>query len=380
MSEVVNILEKLIAFPTVCETPNEDLINYVADYLTPLGFRVKKLPGEYPHRLSLIASIGPESDDGIVFSAHSDVVPVQGQPWTTDPFVLTQRDGKLLGRGTSDMKGFLACMLVAAKTAASRKAELKSPIHFAVSYDEEIGCVGCRSLLSYLKENKFAARGCVIGEPTLMDLVIGHKGKMAVKVNTTGLSAHSSNPFRGTNAILLATKVIEEIELLQARMIADPKLQDSTFEVPHSTAQIGVINGGIAVNIVPDSCEFKFEMRLLAGANGEEYVHQLQQKADEIAKTFKNGGSVKIEIINNYPGLNTPESDEFVKSLLNGKNKTARINFGTEGGLFQEFLNGIPVVVCGPGSIDRAHKADEWITSEELDEGVEFLKNVISTL
>lgn len=374
---VGEILAKLIGFPTICQSPNDDLIEYVYKYLTKLNFRVIKLPSEHSGRLSLLASIGPPTDNGIVFSAHSDVVPVKNQPWTSDPFQLTEKDGKLIGRGSSDMKGFLACMLVAATYASQRESELVDPLHLAISYDEEIGCVGVRSLLSHLQQTGFSARGCIIGEPTMMDLVTGHKGKMAVQVQCHGLSAHSSDPAKGCNAILLGCEVIREIEAIQAGMITSD-LQDMSYEVTHSTAQVGVINGGIALNIVPDTCDLQFEMRLLAGDSGIKYVNHLKSRFKEILANEPKG-SIDIRILNEYPGLNTPDAG-FAASLKTSGKRSTRISFGTEGGLFQHYLNGIPVVVCGPGSIERAHKADEWITKEELDDGVEFLKNVIDQL
>lgn len=380
----VHILQKLIGFPTLCLTPNEDLIDYVEDYLKGLEFRTYKLESEHSGRFSLLASIGPETDNGIIFSAHSDVVPVEGQPWTTDPFRMTEVDGKLVGRGTSDMKGFLACVLETAKYVSSMKEDLKNPLHIAISYDEEIGCVGVRSLLSYLKERNFKASGCIIGEPTEMKLVTGHKGKQAVKVICSGVSGHSSNPERGCNAILLACELVKEVEALQEDLKSDIKAHDISYEVPYTTAQIGLFNGGVALNIIPDKCEFQFEMRLLKSANADANIQRVRNKANELLRSerFKLG-HVDIVKLNGYPGVSTPADAEFVSALASNfppGNKAARINFGTEGGLFQEALNGIPTVCCGPGSIDRAHKADEWITEQELEDAVQFLKRTIDQL
>jgi len=372
---VQDTLAELVAFPTVCKTPNEDLIVFVEEQLEPLGFRITKFPGEVG-RLSLLASIGPETDDGVVFSAHSDVVPVEGQPWTSDPFQLKSVDGKLVARGTSDMKGFLACMLEAAKHAAKHVEQLKRPIHLAVSYDEEIGCVGVRSLLAHLQSQGFKAGGCIIGEPTEMEQIIGHKGKLAVEVQCTGLSAHSSNPARGCNAVLLACDLVQEVQALQADLTVS--LLDDRYEVPHSTAQVGVFRGGVALNIVPDRCDFQFEMRLLAGSDAAGYVERIRTRAAQLVQEKYPQGTVSVTELNGYPGLDTPETSAFAQSLTKQfvRRGTKRINYGTEGGLFQEYL-GLPVVVCGPGSIDRAHKADEWVLPTELDESVAFLNSVI---
>lgn len=372
------ILERLIAFPTVCRTKNVELIDWVEAFLQGLGARCHRVPGREDGRFNLFASIGPDTPDGIVLSAHSDVVPVEGQPWTTDPFVLTERDGKLYGRGSSDMKGFLACMLVAARYAASQSG-LRAPLHLAISHDEEIGCVGVHSMLRDLAARGFQARGCVIGEPTGLRAVSGHKGKLAARIVCHGLAAHSANPSRGCNAIGLATEMVKAIESLQEEL-KETGVQDAQYEVPYSTLQVGLIRGGVALNIVPDQCEVQFEMRLLPGVDPQPLLDRLRAVADRLCAERRHA-RIEIETLNTYPGLHTSDSASFLHEIMRitGDNAPSRIGFGTEGGLFREYL-GMPVVVCGPGSIDRAHKADEFILPEELQHGVRFVEQVVDML
>lgn len=381
---VRSILEELIGFPTVCRGENVQLIGWVENYLKELGARCIRIQGNNSGQCNLLASIGPPTDDGIVLSAHSDVVPVDGQPWSTDPFSLTEKNGKLFGRGTSDMKGFLACMLIAARH-ASQKSKLTRPLHLAVSFDEEIGCVGIRSLLEHLEKIQFRATGCIVGEPTLMHVVTGHKGKLAARICCYGLSAHSANPALGCNAIMLGCDMIREVEGLQANLINSGPI-DSAYEVPHGTVQVGVMKGGVAVNIVPDYCEVEFEMRLLSGSNSPDwYLSRLEEQAARLLKDKYPKGKVEIVKLASYPGLNPTNQSNFPQKVSrfagNESDQPGRINFGTEGGLYQQFLGkDFPVVVCGPGSINRAHKADEYIHIEELQEGVKFLKAIVDDL
>ncbi|GCD54362.1 acetylornithine deacetylase [Acetobacter pasteurianus] len=375
---VQDILSQLVAFPTICRTENQNLIDWVEEFLRACGARCLRVPGEQAGRFNLLASIGPDTPDGIVLSAHSDVVSVEGQPWKTAPFTLTAYDGNLYGRGTSDMKGFLACMLVAARYAA-QKTTLRAPLHLAISYDEEIGCVGVHSLLRSLAVHKFQARGCVVGEPTNLHVVSGHKGKLAARIVCHGLAAHSANPARGSNAILLASDMVQAIKFLQDEL-QNNGAQDENFEVPYNTLQVGLIQGGVALNIVPDLCEVHFEMRLLPGVDPALYIERLKQEGARLCTTYPSA-RIEIETLNTYPGLNTRDGTPFLQEIMaiTGDNAPSYIGFGTEGGLFKEYLD-IPVVVCGPGSIDRAHKADEFIRLDELSAGVQFVEKIVEKL
>ncbi|GBQ89069.1 acetylornithine deacetylase ArgE [Gluconacetobacter johannae DSM 13595] len=383
MSRTVDFLARLVAFPTISRQTNLPLLDWVEGELAATGARIRRLPGDAPGRGSLLATIGPERDDGIVLSAHSDVVPVAGQDWTSDPFVLTERDGRLYGRGSSDMKGFLACMLTAAHDAARRPA-LARPLHLAVSYDEEIGCVGVRALLRQLRDDGFRAAGCVVGEPTDLHVAVGHKGKVAATITCTGRAAHSANPWLGQNAILMAADMVRAIEALQRDVERDGARADG-YAVPFGTVQVGIIQGGTALNIVPDRCQVAFEMRLLPGDDPAPYLERLRRAAAGVvadrAPLSGPGGEIAIAVDNAYPGL-VPDTASEICALglaAAGRNEVVSVGFGTEAGLFQEQL-GLPCIICGPGSIDRAHKPDEYVTRAELAEGDRFLARVIDAL
>ncbi|MBB2200064.1 acetylornithine deacetylase [Gluconacetobacter tumulisoli] len=383
MNRTVDFLARLVAFPTISRQTNLPLLDWVEGELAGTGARIRRLPGDAPGRGSLLATIGPDRDDGIVLSAHSDVVPVAGQDWTSDPFELTERDGRLYGRGSSDMKGFLACMLTAAHEAARRPA-LARPLHLAVSYDEEIGCVGVRSLLRQLRDDGFRAGGCVVGEPTDLQVAVGHKGKVAATITCTGRAAHSANPYLGRNAILMAADMVRAIEALQHDLERDGARADG-YAVPFGTVQVGIIQGGTALNIVPDRCTVAFEMRLLPGDDPAPYLERLRQAAARIvgerAPASGTGGEIAITVDNAYPGL-VPDTGSDICALglaAAGRNEVVSVDFGTEAGLFQEQL-GLPCIICGPGSIDRAHKPDEYVTRAELAEGDRFLARVIDAL
>ncbi|AHI25082.1 acetylornithine deacetylase (ArgE) [Komagataeibacter xylinus] len=373
----VAALAHLVAWPTLSREGNLGLIEWYAQQLRAARAAVTVVRHGETDRYGLFATIGPDVGQGIVLSGHSDVVPVQGQAWTCDPFSLTDRDGKLFARGSSDMKGFLACMLTAARYAAGRA--LRRPLHFAVSCDEEIGCVGVRSLLAFLRERGVTAQGCIVGEPTGLQVAVAHKGKVAARIVCHGRAAHSANPMLGCNAIQIAARMTHEVGRIQAEMM-DAPMQDPSFEVPFNTAQVGLINGGVALNIVPDRCEIQFEMRLLPGQSADAWLRLLRERAAAVVADYP-GGAIDFEIINGYPGL-VPEPDAAIRNIAlqaSRHNAVATIGFGTEAGLFQQEL-ALPTVICGPGSIDRAHKADEYITRDELAAGDAFLARIVDTL
>ena len=376
----VETLAQLVAFPTVSRDSNEALIRYAAERLAAAGGRVRVLPGERAGKTNLIASFGSDGEGGIVLSAHSDVVPTDGQEWTSDPFVLTEREGRLYARGTSDMKGFIACMLSAADSLPG--ADLARPLHIAISHDEEIGCVGVRSMLQRLAAEGFRAAGCIVGEPTELMIATGHKGKIAGRISAQGQAAHSANPTLGCNAINLAAGMIRETEALQDWLVRSGA-HDAAYAVPYSTVHVGTIAGGTALNIVPESCSVGFEIRFLPGDSPDELLARLTARGQEIAASARSGGraaAIEISVQNAYPGLQT-EEDAPIAQLVRqaGAGATVKLNFGTEGGLFNDML-GVPTVVCGPGSIDRAHKPDEFITRDELTAGDSFLARIVRSL
>lgn len=376
MLTTADILATLIAFPTISADSNEALMHWSAARISEAGGRIRVLDGAKPGKLNMLASFGPNTGTGIVLSGHSDVVPVAGQAWTTDPFGLTCKDGRLYGRGTSDMKGFLAACLTAA--ARAEKERMIRPLHLAFSYDEEIGCVGVRDMLDRLVQDGFQAEGCVIGEPTELKVALGHKGKLAGCICCTGLAAHSANPALGCNAISLAAEMICEAEELQTELQASGT-HDEAYPFPITSVHIGTIEGGTALNIVPDHCEMRFEIRNVAGDDLHALVEKLRKRAEKIVARHSKG-KIEIETDNEYPGLDTPRDDAFAQKILTAAGTDAcKISFGTEGGLFKERLQ-MPVVVCGPGSIDRAHKPDEYVMQDELDACDAFLDRVIAGL
>lgn len=370
-------LARLIAFQTVTETANIDLIAWVERLLRGWGAEVELVPHIQDERICLWARIGPPALDGIVLSAHSDVVPVEGQDWHSDPFVLTEQGEQLYGRGTSDMKGFLACMLIAARR-ASISGTLKRPLHLAISCDEEVGCVGVRSLLRFMAERQIRAAGCIVGEPTRMAVVARHKGKVSGTVICHGVAAHSANPSKGCNAIGVAAHMFGAFENIQNEMKST--MMGDGFEVPHSTVHVGLIKGGTALNIVPDRCEMAFEMRLLPNERAVKWLARLQEEATVIEQKMQ-GARVEIVVTNEYPGLSLLDDCSFldVMSSLARSEVPGAIDFGTEAGLFSEEL-GLPTIICGPGSITRAHKADEYITRAELQACDDFLLQVVESL
>ncbi len=367
MSRTIDYLDRLIAFPTVSRDSNLDLIGYVRGELEPLGFRCLLAPSEDGRKANLYASIGPEDVPGIVLSGHTDVVPVEGQDWSSDPFVMRRADGKLYGRGSVDMKGFIAaCLSLAHDIDAAR---LTAPLHFAFSYDEEIGCIGVRRLIDLLEGVSPRPRFCIIGEPTSMQIAVAHKGKDGARVSCTGLEAHSSFAPNGVNAIHLAIDLINDIRALQTE-IAETGNRDGDYDVPYTTLHVGKIAGGEALNIVPNLATFEFEIRNIADDDPAALLARIGAAAEAIATKAREvfpGAAIHFAPGTAYPALDTAPDAEvvsFVKSLT-GSNATTKISFGTEGGLFNARL-GIPTVVCGPGSIAVAHKPDEYIAESQL--------------
>lgn len=381
MTSAIEHLERLIAFPSVSRDSNLDLIAYVEDALSQLGIESRRVHSEDRRKANLWATIGPADRAGIVLSGHTDVVPVDGQSWTSDPFRLSQRDGNLYGRGSADMKGFIACCLSMAEQAV--KAPLRTPIHFAFSYDEEIGCVGVRRLLDLLKDAPVRPRLCIVGEPTLMQAVTAHKGKLGFRVSAHGLEAHSSLAPIGVNAIYMASDLIGEIRAIQ-KQIAEHGVRDGDYEVAYTTLHVGKIQGGEVMNIVPNRCTFDFEIRYLPEDDQQAIVARIKAAAETVAAAYRNVFSAaRFEFMDlqSYPAMNTPVDSEAVKFVhaLTGGNSTGKITFGTEGGLFQAVL-GTPAVVCGPGNIAVAHKPDEYVSEAQMAACGKMLERLVERL
>ena len=364
----VQILAKLIAFPTVSAQSNLALVKYCVDILKQAGAGIQIIEDKTSKKANLYATIGPQNIPGVLLSGHTDVVPVEGQEWTVPPFKMTEKDGKLFGRGTTDMKGFIACALHAAEKAADR--QLKTPLHFAFSYDEEIGCVGVRSMIDMLKKAPFVPKFCIIGEPTSMGVATGHKGKTACRVTCTGVEGHSALAPEALNAIYMAADVISEIRIIQQE-IKNDGCCDPDYAVPYTTLHVGKIEGGTALNIVPNLTRFLFEIRNLPEDDPEAILQKLKESMDHMLTPLQGHfpqADIDMEITNTYPPLSTADDTEvvsFVKSLT-GQNATFKVAFGTEGGLFSSGL-GIPTVICGPGSMAQGHKPDEFVAVDQLN-------------
>jgi acetylornithine deacetylase len=375
-----DILEKLVSFATVSRTSNLALVDYVRGLLEPLGARIRLISDE-ADRANLWVSIGPADVPGVVLSGHSDVVPVEGQAWSRDPFTLTRDGDRLFGRGTADMKGFLACAISCAIRASGRK--LVAPLHLAISFDEEIGCVGVRSLLADISQWPIRPALCWIGEPTSLRLAVGHKGKMAFRAVCTGREAHSALAPNGLNAIHLATDFIAALRSLQDELSAGP-VRDDDYEVPYSTVHVGTIQGGHALNIVPASCSLDFEIRNIAEQDIGAIEQTIRDLAAQIVSPLRARfpeAAISIEAVNAYPGLNTRHEGalRFMTKLAGANQASLKLAFGTEGGLFSDRL-AIPTIICGPGSMEQGHKPDEFVDMAQLDACDALLSRLLDQL
>jgi acetylornithine deacetylase len=361
------ILDRLLAFDTVSAKPNMALMGYVQDLLADAGIEAVLIPDASGGKANLWATVGPKDRGGVMLSGHTDVVPVDGQAWTVPPFALTERDGRYYGRGAADMKGFVACAIAAMVKAAARP--LKVPLHLALSYDEEIGCMGVRSLIDMLAAAPVKPAMCIVGEPTAMQVATGHKGKVALRATCVGREGHSALAPLALNALHLAADFVTAVRRVQAR-IAREGVQDGDYDVAYTTVHVGKMQGGVQVNIVPNAATIDFEIRSLAQDDPEAIIAELRAEAAAILAPLRDAfpeADIVIERLWDYPGLGTPSNAgvvNFVKSLT-GANGTIKVAFGTEGGLFDARL-GIPTVICGPGSMAQGHKPDEFVAVEQI--------------
>jgi len=381
-SKAIELLKTLVGFDTTSYNSNLELIEFIQSYLSSYGIDSTLIHDESGKKANLYTTIGRTDIGGVMLSGHTDVVPVAGQDWDTDPFSLTESSDKLYGRGSADMKGFIA--LVLSRVPEMVSSELTKPIHLAFSYDEEIGCVGVQRMLDLLEHQPIKPSCCIIGEPTGMEVVIGHKGKLATRVKVRGHACHSGQSPLGVNAIDFASELIVYI-----RKLAHEKAQngpfDKDYEVPYTTLHTGVVGGGTALNIVPNLCQFDFEIRHLYEEDPQHLLDQIENFARDHLENemhlIDSDTGFDFETLATYPGLLTDPGIEFVnyvKQLLDN-NAHSKVIFGSEGGLFQKRL-GIPTLVCGPGNIDQAHKANEYISLDQLQKGGNFLDCLLESL
>ncbi len=374
------ILARLAAFDTTSTTSNLTLIDFVRNWLDDQGIKSQLVPSEDHTRANLYATIGPQDIGGVMLSGHTDVVPTTGQDWQSDPYQLTPKDDLLIARGSCDMKGFIACSLAALPQIS--KTKLQTPIHLAFSYDEEIGCVGAKRLAETMAGFEVKPKIGLIGEPTSMKMVLSHKGKVAYRVKITGLSCHSAYIHSGVNAVEYAAELIAFIRKMNQRVSEMQPLDDS-YSVPHSTFHVGNVKGGTALNIVPKQCEFDFEIRNLPQDDLDSLVHDIKHYAQDVllAEMLERypQSSIEFEPISHYPGLHTDAAAQvltYTRALNPIKEVGDNVSFGTEAGLFNAI--GIQCLVCGPGSIDQAHKPNEFISRQQLSLCDQMLGNLVN--
>lgn len=379
LPDILRILDRLIAFDTTSPNSNISLVEYVEQELAASSARVRRIPDPVLPKASLWVTIGPEDRAGYILSGHTDTVPVTGQVWASDPYRMAEREGRVYGRGTVDMKGFVAVCL--AKVPAMQRARLITPIHLAISYDEEVGCSGVRPMLGELARGPVRPRGCFVGEPTLMRTVIGHKSKHSMRAVVRGRACHSALTTDGVNAVEAAAELVLMIRR-KADELAATGARDAAHLPPFTTGLTTIVEGGIANNIVPDRCEIEFEFRGIAADDPrricETLAAQARQAIEPRMKAVDPACGIDFESIIDYPALETSAASEIVTlaQKLCGHAGTSKVSFGTEAGLFDRLV-GIPSVVIGPGSIAQAHKPDEWVAISELAAAGRFVDRLI---
>jgi acetylornithine deacetylase len=373
----LDLVKDLIAFDTTSRDSNLALIDYAQGLLEKAGARCRRTFDASGQKANLFATFGPDSDGGFVLSGHTDVVPVDGQDWSSDPFKPEVRDGLLFGRGASDMKGFIGVALALASDIG--KARLTRPVHFALSYDEEVGCVGVKGLLDDLKAQNLKPALAIIGEPTLMKIVGAHKGGAKLVTRCCGREAHSSGPEKGANAVMMAGEFVALLDSVWDELRAD---SDSRFDPPQSTVQATVIHGGTAVNILAKEAEVTWEYRCLPDRDPERIIARVKSRAAaEVLPKYRRRApeaALTTELQAQYPGLTMDEDSPAILLAreLTGANQVEAVAYGTEAGHFQSY--GIPAVICGPGSIEQAHRPDEFCALSELEACEKFLRKVVA--
>ena len=379
-SRPVDMIAKLVAIPTVSRDSNLELIDYVREYLRGFGADVRLTFDDERRKANLFATLGPRSDGGLVLSGHTDVVPVDGQAWDSDPFKLIEKDGRLYGRGTSDMKSFIAIVLALLPEYAPR---LQKPLHIALSYDEEVGCIGVGRMIDDIVRTGVKPSGCLVGEPTLMSAVIAHKGKKSFRCNVRGRAAHSAYAPTAVNAVEAASEAIAYLKRI-ARRIRDGGPYDHGFDVPHTTVHTGVVRGGTALNIVPHECSFDFEVRHLPADDPDALIEELRQYVSrelepEMRAVDPNTGFDFVQL-SDIPALDVGPESPLVGLVheLTGTSDIGKVSYGTEASQFQRA--GMPAVVCGPGSILQAHKPNEYIEVAQVEACTAFLRKLLARM
>ncbi len=375
------MIGRLVGFDTTSRNSNLALIDFVRDYLDGWGIRSELVFDTERRKANLYATIGPADKGGIVLSGHTDVVPVDGQPWESDPFALKETDERLYGRGTCDMKSFVAVALALVPEFLARG--LKTPVHFAFSYDEEVGCLGVRGLLAELRRRPVKPRGCIVGEPTLMRPVIAHKGRKSMRCHIHGKEAHSALTHEGVNAVEMAAELVTYLRGMAQRKREHGPF-DPDFTPPYTTIHTGVLKGGTALNIAPRECELEFEFRNIPGDDLEVFAAEVRRYAETVLlpemRRVNAATGIVFEEINTTRGLVTSPDDEIVHlaQRLSGANSLGKVSYGTEAGLFQ--AEDIPTVICGPGSMEQGHKPNEFVSREQVRACEAFMRRLMKHL
>ena len=372
------LLSKLISFKTISMTSNKELMYFIKDYLSKSNIKCELLEGS-KGQYNLYSRIGPNQDGGILLSGHTDVVPTEGQTWNSNPFKLIKKKNRFYGRGTCDMKSFVAVSLDLVSKINIRN--LKKPIHLIFSYDEEIGCVGIQKIVPFIKKLNPRPMYCIVGEPTGMKVVNEHKGKKNFLVQFNGVEAHSSLIHNGVNSINFCTEFIEFLKDLQKSISTSSK--NSKYNPPYSTINVGLIKGGIALNIIPKYCEIEFEIRDTPEINIEKILKKIKNYLKLLEKKMKkinNKCFITMKNTNDFPPLKTDEKKKIIQMALQKlkSNSINSVSFGTEAGVFNKL--GLETIVCGPGNIEQAHKPNEYIEESQIIKCQSFLRNIIEYL
>lgn len=380
-SSTTDLLARLAAFDTTSRASNLALIGFVRAFLDRHGVAYRVSTDADGGKANLHAIIGPQEAGGIALSGHVDTVPVDGQAWSTDPFALRRDDGRLYARGACDMKGFVAACLAAVPAMQARR--LAKPLHLFIIYDEEVGCFGARRLIDDIIESGLKPALCIVGEPSGMQPILAHKGKLNLHVRVRGKPGHSSDPAKGVNAIYAAAQAIVYVAAEASRFARVGPFEDG-FDPPHTTIHVGTVQGGTILNIIPERAEFVMEWRNIPADNCEREVERLKAHIAHTIEPAMHAVSPETgfsyEVLVAMPGLSLPPEHELatIVKQLTHSNSTGKVSYGTEGGFYQEA--GIPTIVCGPGHIAQAHQPDEWIAESELAACDAFIRRLTDRL
>lgn len=377
------LLERLVAFPTVSDQSNLALVDFVEEYLLSHGVTPVRVPSPDGEKAALYANVGPETSGGVVLSGHTDVVPVKGQDWASDPFTVTERDGRLYGRGTCDMKGFNALALTAVPLAL--RAPLKRPLQIALSYDEETGMTGAPPMIDHMLSHGMPrASAVIVGEPSMMRVVTGHKGGVGYQVHVRGYEVHSSMMHEGVSAVMMAAELVSWANRMNVECAEkEPGMLAASFVPPYTTIHVGTISGGTAHNITARDCHFEIDFRIVPGEDHESWKKRFLDEVSTLEhqmQAIHENASVLVEQDFGVAGL-APETDGEAEKLarrLTGDNSTHVVSYATEGGLFQE--RGLSTVICGPGDIAQAHQPNEYITLDQFQKGEKFMVRLVESL